>query len=106
MAFTLGVFPGLGYWYAGNKPTAIVSFVMTALTSALTYFAMTTGNEAIGYFTGAISVFFYGGSMLGGYLETKKHNHLIDDSVYHYMTRGLSLEEDRKLLFDDYGIKK
>ena len=48
--------------------------------------------------------FFYTGSVLGGYLSTKRYNRGVTRYNIDYMSEVLELEENRKEIFDRYGI--
>jgi len=104
LALSAGLFPGMGYVYAGEKQTGIVAFFAVSITSILTYFAFNTDNRGIGIFTGAVCTFFYTGSILGGYLSTKKYNKTITSGLRDYLVDDLDFRTDRETLYNKYGI--
>lgn len=105
-ALLVGVLPGMGYTYADNKNTGITAFLVVAVNAVLTVFAFKTGNEPIGMITGSIGTFFYGGSIIGGYLETKKYNKTIKTNTAEYLREQMNFKKDRKLIYNKYGIGK
>lgn len=104
LAFALGVIPGAGYIYSGRSGTGFVSMIVITIQTVLTVFAFRTGNYAIGYITGTIGAFFYGGSVLGGYLETVKYNESLHTRVHDYLQAELQLNRDRETVFRRMGI--
>ncbi|MCX7679232.1 MAG: hypothetical protein N2316_08420, partial [Spirochaetes bacterium] len=71
VAMLAGFIPGLGYCVGGNTPTGILTFAVVSIFSALTVAAFSTDNKPIGIMLGAATFFFYGGSIIGGYMQTK-----------------------------------
>ncbi|MCP4136167.1 MAG: NAD(P) transhydrogenase subunit alpha [bacterium] len=103
-AFFLGLLPGMGYVYAGNKNTGIVALIAISITGALSYFAFSTNNEPIGIFVGAIGTFFYTGSIVGGYMETQRYNRRIMERRSRYLAEQMNFDEDRESIFRSRGI--
>ncbi len=103
-AICLGVVPGLGYAYSGRKQTGIIAFIVVSVLSTLTYYSFKTGNKPIGTVFGAASVFFYTGSILGGYMETKKYNNTVMANLKGFLFNKMDIEEDREKIFKEYGI--
>lgn len=104
LATILGLVPGLGYIYAGEIGTGIVSFLMISVCTVITYFAVTTGNEAIGVMVGAVGTFFYAGSMAGGYFAAKRYNRKINSYRDEFLKDELNFSKDRESIFEKYGI--
>ncbi len=103
-ALLAGVIPGLGYTYAGNRPTGVFAFVVVSIFSTLTYVAFRTDNKPVGVILGASTAFFYSGSILGGYLEAKKSNRYIQQNLRDVLMEGARFDEDRERIFQKYGI--
>ncbi len=102
-ALWAGIAPGMGYVYAGNTSTGIVALLVISVFSAITAASFRTDNQPIGIVTGAVSVFFYGGSIAGGYMESRRHNALIMSSLRDRLSEEMSLQEDRDAVFRNYG---
>ncbi len=103
-AVACGIIPGMGYVYADRTGTGVLALIVVTVFSTLTYFAFNTHNEHIGVFTGAIAGFFYGGSILGGYMETKKYNRELMESLLGTVSDELRFEYDRNELYRRHGI--
>ena len=103
-ALFCGIIPGAGYMYSGRTNTGIIAGVVVTLLSAVTYGAWATDNQAIGIMTGSITGFFYGGSVLGGYLAAKKHNKSVEENLEKYMIEELDLQQDAKEIYNRFGI--
>ncbi len=99
-----GILPGGGYMYSGNTHTGIIAAVVVSTLSAVTYGAFVTENQAIGVVTGSITAFFYGGSVLGGYLATMKHNKSIENNLRKYMIEELKLQKDSEEIYKKFGV--
>ncbi len=104
LAAALGILPGMGYLYSGETATGIIAFLLVTVNVLITYFAFQTRSPVIGYFTGIVGGFFYAGSIAGGYLAAKRFNIEIEGSVRGATERSMKLEEDRRDVFDRYGI--
>jgi hypothetical protein len=104
MSLFYGIIPGMGYVYSGRKPTGILALVVISVFSTLTYLSFKTDNGHIGIFLGAATTFFYSGSIVGGYLESKKYNERTMKEVRDYLVDELSLENDREVIFKRYGL--
>ncbi|OHD63842.1 MAG: hypothetical protein A2176_12035 [Spirochaetes bacterium RBG_13_51_14] len=103
-AALLGLLPGMGYIYAGEIATGIIAFLLITVDVIVTYFAFRTHNEVIGYFTGVIGGFFYGGSIAGGYLAAQRFNTGLATSTRATLSLDLRLEDDRDEIFKRNGI--
>jgi hypothetical protein len=103
-ALWAGIVPGAGYAYAGNAATGIVAFVVVTVLSSVTYAAFRTDNRPLGVVFGAAATFFYGGSVAGGYLESRRRNRLVMESMLDNIADDARLADDRERLYRDYGI--
>lgn len=99
-----GIIPGMGYVYSERKATGILALVVISVFSSLTYLSFKTDNSHIGIFLGAATTFFYSGSIVGGYLESKKYNERTERGMRDYLIDELSLENDRDIIFKGYGL--
>lgn len=99
-----GVVPGMGYYYADQKATGIVAFVLIAALSTVSYYAYKTENKTISIFCGSISGLFYGGSIIGGYLQTKKYNEILENDLIRVLGEELNLKKDREDIYKKFGI--
>lgn len=106
IAVALGFVPGMGYIYSERRNTGLMAFFVITINAALTYFAFTTNNEAIGIFIGAIGTFFYTGSIVGGYMATKDHNEHIMKNMRDDLMDKMLFEQDRENIFNNHGIGK
>jgi hypothetical protein len=104
MSLFYGIIPGMGYVYSERKATGILALVVISVFSSLTYLSFKTDNSHIGIFLGAATTFFYSGSIVGGYLESKKYNERAMRNVRDYLVDELSLENDRDVIFKRYGL--
>jgi hypothetical protein len=89
-----GIIPGMGYLYAGEKGTALVSIIIIGTGSAVTYASYKNSLSALSIITGSITFFFYGGSILGGYMQCKKNNEYIERMLETKLQRELMLDRD------------
>ena len=105
-ALAWGVVPGGGYVYSDNTENGIVAAIVIGICSVITYFAIDTNNTGIAVFTGSIGVFFYGGSIAGGYLASIKTNKAIMSELQAYLEDGLKFQDDRAMMFERYGKPK
>ncbi len=103
IALWAGIAPGMGYVYAGNTSTGIVALIVISVFSAITVASFRTDNQPLGIVTGAVTAFFYGGSMAGGYMESRRHNALMMSSLRDRLSEEMSLQEDRDAVFRNYG---
>ena len=106
LALFAGVVPGLGYAVAGNRPTGVVAFIVVTVFSSLTVAAFKTDNAPLGVLLGAASTFFYGGSIMGGYLEAQRYNGHTAETLREGLMEDAGLEEDRDRLFEKYGLQR
>jgi len=99
-----GIIPGMGYLYAGEKGTALVSIIIIGTGSAVTYASYKNGMSAFSVITGAITFFFYGGSILGGYMQCKKNNEYLMDTLETKLERELMLDRDLDEVYVRFGL--
>jgi hypothetical protein len=103
-AMALGVVPGMGYIYADNTSTGIIAFLLISVLSTLTYYSFKTDNKPVGVFIGTATAFFYGGSIVGGYLAAKKYNNTAKNELKDSLIQKMRLAEDREEIYYKYGI--
>jgi len=106
LAAVLGIIPGMGHVYTGNTGTGIVAFIVVAINAAVSYYGFSTGNRPLGLFVGAIGTFFYGGSILGGYLSAGNYNSSVLNNIQNGLVNDLKFNEDHDYLYRRYGIGK
>ena len=99
-----GIIPGMGYLYAGEKGTALVSIVIIGTGSAVTYASYKNGLGAFSVITGAITFFFYGGSIVGGYMQCKKNNEHLANMLEDRLQRELKLDRDLNEIYIKFGL--
>lgn len=105
-ALSWGIIPGAGYIYSDNLENGIIAAIVIGVCAAVTWFAVDTGNVSIAVFTGAAGTFFYGGSILGGYLAAKKANSQVMKEMHAYLEEELKFAKDREIIFLRYGKPK
>ncbi len=106
VALFAGVFPGLGYYYGGNKPTGVLAFIVISAFSSLAIAAFRTDNAPIGIVLGSATGFFYGGSILGGFLTAKRYNEQAEKNFLLNAIEDADLETDRDFIFEKYGLPR
>ncbi len=102
-ALAAGIIPGMGYAYSGQRATGIIAFILISALSAVTYYSFTTDNEPLGIFFGAAATFFYGGSILGGYMAAGKYNNAGLTELKDALSGKLDLAGDRENIYMKYG---
>ncbi len=70
----LGVVPGGGYMYCGQKQDALTAFIVCSLLFAAAYESFNHGLEANGGLFSMIGIGFYGGSIWGGIAAAHRYN--------------------------------
>ena len=103
-AMLFGIIPGMGYVYAGKEATGIIAFILISVLSTLTYYSFKTDNKPVGIFIGAATSFFYGGSIIGGYLSAKDYNKSATSDLKKSLSLKMQIAEDRERIYNDYGI--
>ncbi len=106
LALFAGAVPGLGYAVAGNRPTGVVAFIVVTVFSALTVAAFRTDNAPLGLVLGASSLFFYGGSIVGGYLEAGRHNESLTKTLRDTLVMDSGLDRDLDVMFEKYSFRR
>jgi hypothetical protein len=99
-----GIIPGMGYFYAGEKGTGIVSIIVMGTGSAVTYASYKNGMDALALITGVITFFFYGGSIAGGYMQTVKYNDRLMDTLELRLNRDLMPDKDIEEIYFKFGL--
>ncbi len=106
VALFAGVVPGLGYYYGGNKPTGVLAFIVISVFSSLAIAAYKTDNAPIGIVLGSAAGFFYGGSILGGYMTAKRYNMQAQKNLFLNAIEDAGLEADRDMIYEKYGLPR
>lgn len=106
VAMGWGIIPGAGYIYSDAVENGIIAAIVIGVCAVFTYFAVDTGNSGISLVTGAAGTFFYGGSILGGYLAAKRANNQIIKELKSYLEEELKFAQDREIIFNKYGKPK
>lgn len=106
VALFAGLIPGLGYYTAGNKSTGVLACIVVGVFSALTVAAFKTDNAPIGIVLGSVTGFFYGGSILGGYMTAKRNNAQVEKNLLRTVIEDASLEADRDMIFEKFGLPR
>jgi len=101
-----GIIPGAGYIYSDTTENGMVAAIVIGVCAVVTYFATDSGNSGIAFITGAAGTFFYGGSILGGYLAAKRTNNQIMKELHAYLDEELKFAHDREIIFNRYGKPK
>jgi hypothetical protein len=99
-----GVIPGMGYIYAGESGTGIVSMIVIGAGSAVTYASYNNGMDSLAVVSGLITFFFYGGSIAGGYMQTVKYNDRLLDTLKMKLDRELLPEIDLDEIYFKFGL--
>ncbi len=91
--------PGAGYWYIGQKQTAVTAFLMNTLfIGAATHF-LTHGNIAAGAITLSLESGWYFGGIYGAGLASKAYN----EKIYkHYADQIVQKEDPFPLMMLKY----
>jgi len=99
-----GLIPGMGYVYAGERGTGIVSMIVVGAGSAVTYASYSNGLDSLAIVTGVITFFFYGGSIAGGYMQTVKYNDRLMETLEMRVNRELMPERDLEEIYFKFGL--
>ncbi|MCL1833917.1 MAG: hypothetical protein FWG49_05375 [Leptospirales bacterium] len=99
-----GIIPGMGYLYAGENGTALVSVIIIGAGSAVTYASYKTGWNTFSIISGTITFLFYGGSVVGGYLQCKKNNEYLTNMLEAKLARELKLDRDLEEVYFKFGL--
>lgn len=76
----LNIVPGLGYFYAGHKTTAVSSFILNSLLGYGFYTSLKTKNYGVAALTGIFSLSFYIGNITGGKKSVDRYNFSLKNS--------------------------
>lgn len=75
------ILPGAGYYYVGQKKTALTSFLINALFIAATYQLFDRGYIAAGLITASLEAGWYFGGINGAGLEAKEFNERLYENL-------------------------
>lgn len=82
------ILPGAGYYYIGQKNTAITAFIVNSLFVATAYYFFSHGNWAAGAITTSLEMGWYLGGINGAGLGAKEFNeHLYEGLAKDYMIK-------------------
>lgn len=81
--------PGAGYYYLGQKNTALTAFFVNSLFTAAAYYFFDHGNWAAGMITTSLEMGWYFGGIHGAGLAAKEFNeHLYGNLAKEYMIKN------------------
>jgi len=81
-ACVLGIVPGLGYWYAGHRQTAVASLLVNALFVGATVVAFQSDQDLLGGFMSLFTVSWYAGNVYGSSLAARRYNDNLHDEIW------------------------
>ena len=99
-----GIIPGMGFVYAGERGTGLVSMLVILTGSAVTYTSYRDGWDSMALISGAITFFFYGGSILGGYMQSARYNDTLMQAFDMRLNRELMPERDLEEIYIKFGL--
>lgn len=99
-----GIIPGGGYYYSQNPKTAVVAFMVVAIFTGFSYYSYQQDNYYFAVSSGTIGALFYGGSILGGYLESKRYNRSIKNDMLYNLNYAFDIGSDYDYIYKNYGI--
>jgi len=99
-----GLFPGMGFFYAGEKGTGFVSMIVVGAGSALAYASYKEGWDSMALVSGAITFFFYGGSIAGGYMQSLRYNESLMKTLEMRLDSELMPERDLEEIYIKFGL--
>lgn len=79
--FLNAVFPGAGYYYVGQKQTALTSLVINGLFAAATYYFFDQGNIAAGLIVLSLESGWYFGGIKGAGLAAREYNERLYENL-------------------------
>jgi len=82
LAGWLGIIPGLGYFYADHKQTAVASFIVNTVFWIATYQAFRTDQNVLGGLLAVISVSWYSSNIYGSVQAAKRHNSRLQNELW------------------------
>lgn len=83
------ILPGAGYYYVGQKSTAMTSFIINSLFIAAAYYFFDHGNVAAGIITASLESGWYLGGINGAGLAAKAYN----ESLYNASAKELMVKQ-------------
>jgi len=81
-ATALGIIPGLGYFYAGHRQTALVSLIVNAVFAGATIQAFRTDQNVLGGFLSLFTVSWYVGNVYGSSHAARQYNQTLQDDLW------------------------
>lgn len=75
------ILPGAGYYYVGQKKSALTSFLINALFIAATYQLFDRGYIAAGIITASLETGWYFGGINGAGIEAKQYNQCLYERI-------------------------
>lgn len=89
------IVPGLGYWYVGQKQSAITAFLLNGLFIAASVQLFRSGYWPVGVFTTSMELGWYCGGIYGA----GEAAHVFNQQLYEGMTRPLLAQQNLYPLF-------
>lgn len=74
LALILGIVPGLGQYYAGQKSSAIATFLLNSFFITTSIIAFNNNENAAGIASSLVGVTFYASSIYAGYEAARRYN--------------------------------
>lgn len=99
-----GIFPGGGYLYSGNIGTGVMALVIVGFYTTVTVLSFLTENYVLGGVCAGVTGAFYGGSILGGIMQTSKYNQRLQLEITYNIGETLSFSRDRRDLHKQLGL--
>ena len=99
-----GIIPGMGFVYADESGTGIVSMIVIGAGSAVTYASHQNGMDSLAVISGVITILFYGGSIAGGYMQSVKYNDRLMDTIQIKLNRELMPDRDLEEIYFKFGL--
>lgn len=81
-ATALGIIPGLGYWYAGHRQTALASLLVNAVFTGATIQAFRTEQNVLGGFLSLFTVSWYAGNVYGSSHAARRYNDKLQEDLW------------------------
>lgn len=104
LALLTGIIPGGGYFYGGKRETGLLAAVVISVFSSVAYISYRNENKYIAISSGTIASLFYGGSILGGYMQTNKYNKNLKKQLLYRISYTYNYEKDKQYIYNNYGI--
>lgn len=82
LATVLGIVPGLGYWYAGHRQTAIASLLVNGIFVGGTIQAFRADQDILGGFLCLLTASWYGGNIYGSAGAARRYNDELQDELW------------------------